>query len=135
MKKVQTLLAFGLLFSFYLMQFGYAILACGGPSKIGGMWIITTILIVPSIVALLFRRPMGAIGACLTTLIAAIWANYHDCIAPYAEGYNAKGGAAMAYIPVLLFALPAALMVGLLTEFIIWPFLSRVLASERNRNK
>jgi hypothetical protein len=56
-----------------------------------------------------FRRYLSSVVAIITITAFFLWANYQECIKPYAGG-----GAAMAYLVVFLYGIPLSLVAGLL---------------------
>ena len=97
------LIAIGL---FYLLQTAYATFACGG--NVLGMWVATTIALVPAFVAVALGSTAATIGACVGQLPFVLWANYVECVVPYTGG-----GAAMAYVVVFLFGMPISGLIAL----------------------
>jgi hypothetical protein len=70
---------------------------------------VTAVVLSPAIIFLLLSRPASSIGASVAVAPFIVWANYQECIKPYAGG-----GASMAYVVVFLFGIPASIGVGLL---------------------
>ena len=96
---------------FYVMQAAYATLACGNNAL--GMWVATTIALTPAFGALALGLRAATIAACVGQLPFVLWANYAECIAPYAGG-----GAPMAYVVVFLFGVPASALVALIAGLV-----------------
>lgn len=65
--------------------------------------------LVPALVALGTANPLRAVGACALFAPWLLWAGYVGCIRP-----DAGGGASMAYVPVLLYGFPSAVLGALL---------------------
>lgn len=80
----------------------------------GVVWFLA-IPLLPAVLSLLRANPLGAMGACLLLAPWMLLAGYIDCVKPYAGG-----GASLAYVAVLLYGTPSAIVGAL-----IGPWLSR----------
>jgi hypothetical protein len=69
--------------------------------------------LLPAVLSLLRRNPLGAVGACLLVAPWMLFAGYTDCIKPYAGG-----GASLAYVAVLLYGTPSAILGALFTPWL-----------------
>lgn len=69
--------------------------------------------LLPAVLSLLRMNPLGAVGACLLIAPWMLFAYYIDCVKPYAGG-----GASLAYVTVLLFGTPCAILGALLTPWL-----------------
>jgi hypothetical protein len=78
----------------------------------GVLWFLA-IPLLPAVMSLLRANPLGAVGACLLIAPWMLFAGYVDCIKPYAGG-----GASLAYVGVLLFGTPSAIVGALLTPWL-----------------
>lgn len=79
----------------------------------GALYFLATPLL-PAVLALLRANPLGAVGACLLIAPWMLFAWYIDCVKPYAGG-----GASLAYVAVLLYGTPGALLGALLTPWLL----------------
>lgn len=72
-----------------------------------GVFVLPPLL--PALASLATANPLRAVGACALFAPWLLWAGYVDCIRP-----DAGGGASMAYVPVLLYGFPSAVLGALL---------------------
>ena len=89
----------------YSIQSYYSLRHCG--QQFYGLWGATSILLIPALLFALGGRPRSTVGACIAITPFIVWANDAECVALY-QG----GGAAMAYVVVFIFGIPASLIVG-----------------------
>lgn len=78
----------------------------------GIVWFLA-IPLLPAVLSLLRTNPLGAVGACLLVAPWMLFAYYIDCIKPYMGG-----GASLAYVAVLLYGTPGAILGALLTPWL-----------------
>lgn len=69
--------------------------------------------LLPAVLSLLRANPLGAVGACLLVAPWMLFAYYIDCVKPYAGG-----GASLAYVAVLLYGTPGAILGALITPWL-----------------
>ena len=69
--------------------------------------------LLPAALSLLRANPLGAVGACLMVVPWMLFAGYVDCVKPYAGG-----GASLAYVAVLLYGTPGAILGALITPWL-----------------
>ena len=69
--------------------------------------------LLPAVLSLLRVNPLGAVGACLLVAPWMLFAYYIDCVKPYAGG-----GASLAYVAVLLYGTPGAILGALITPWL-----------------
>ena len=69
--------------------------------------------LLPAVLPLLRANPLGAVGACLLVAPWMLFAYYIDCVKPYAGG-----GASLAYVTVLLYGTPGAILGALITPWL-----------------
>lgn len=69
--------------------------------------------LLPAALSLLRANPLGAVGACLMVVPWMLFAWYVDCVKPYAGG-----GASLAYVAVLLYGTPGAILGALITPWL-----------------
>lgn len=72
-----------------------------------GVFVLPPLL--PALVSLATANPLRAVGACALFAPWLLWAGYVGCIRP-----DAGGGASMAYVSVLLYGFPSAVLGALL---------------------
>ena len=72
-----------------------------------GVFVLPPLL--PALASLATANPLRAVGACALFAPWRLWTGYVDCIRP-----DAGGGASMAYVPVLLYGFPSAVLGALL---------------------
>ncbi|GIK24549.1 MAG: hypothetical protein K8F32_04300 [Rhodocyclaceae bacterium] len=89
-----------------VQQLAFALL--GTSCAAGSQFEIGLICLVPALAFVLTKAPVAATVACVVLWPFLLWANSIECITPY-QG----GGAAMAYVPVLMFGVPLSALVGL----------------------
>jgi hypothetical protein len=82
------------------------------------------ISLLPAVLSLLRANPLGAVGACLLIVPWMLFAYYIDCIKPYAGG-----GASLAYVTVLLYGTPGAILGALVTPWLCGKFGLQVIES------
>jgi hypothetical protein len=102
--KTVTAVAFAGVFA---LQAYFAAAHCH--ASVLALWEATAISLLPAIVFVPFRRYLSSVVAIITITAFFLWANYQECIKPYAGG-----GAAMAYLVVFLYGIPLSLVAGLL---------------------
>jgi|GEM_PF-1343848 len=98
-----SLLCLGAVFA---EQSVFSLVYCG--QSLWALWPVAAACVALPAAFLLAARPSAASAGALTLLPFLIWANYQECIKPYAGG-----GAAMAYVVVFLFGVPASLVAAL----------------------
>lgn len=69
--------------------------------------------LLPAALSLLRSNPLGAVGACLMIAPWMLFAWYIDCVKPYAGG-----GASLAYVTVILYGTPGAILGALVTPWL-----------------
>lgn len=69
--------------------------------------------LLPAALSLLRANPLGAVGACLMVVPWMLFAGYVDCVKPYAGG-----GASLAYVAVLLYGTPGAILGALISPWL-----------------
>ena len=69
--------------------------------------------LLPAALSLLRKNPLGAVGACLLITPWMLFAYYIDCVKPYTGG-----GASLAYVTVLLYGTPGAILGALITPWL-----------------
>jgi hypothetical protein len=69
--------------------------------------------LLPAALSLLRQNPLGAVGACLLIAPWMLFAYYIDCVKPYAGG-----GASLAYVTVLLYGTPGAILGALVAPWL-----------------
>jgi hypothetical protein len=89
----------------FLLQSAFEALFCGG--GLFGFWEITLALAVAPVILLLAFGSRAALIACAVLVPFILFANAAEC-APYRGG-----GAAMGYVPAIIFGVPVALLAGL----------------------
>jgi hypothetical protein len=82
----------------------YEALWCGG--GLFGFWWVTLVLVLPALLLLLVSGSGAAAVACAVLVPFVLFANGAEC-AP-----SRGGGAAMGYVPAVLFGMPLALAAG-----------------------
>ena len=85
----------------------YELVFCGG--GVFGFWEVTLILVVPPVLLLLISGTRPALVSCAVLIPFILLANGAEC-APYRGG-----GAAMGYVPALLFGMPLSFIAGVAT--------------------
>jgi hypothetical protein len=78
----------------------------------GILWFLA-IPLLPAVLSLFRRNPLGAVGACLMIAPWMLFAWYTDCVRPYTGG-----GASLAYVAVILYGTPGAILGALLTPWL-----------------
>jgi hypothetical protein len=91
----------------FAVQSAFSLVYCH--QSLWALWPVTAACVALSAVFLLAGRPNAATAGALTLLPFLIWANYQECVKPYAGG-----GAAMAYVVVFLYGVPASLVAAFL---------------------
>ena len=84
---------------------------------IAGIAWFLAIPLLPAVLSLLRANPLGAVGACLLIAPWMVFAWYIDCVKPYAGG-----GASLAYVTVLLYGTPGAIVGALVTPWLCRKF-------------
>lgn len=69
--------------------------------------------LLPAALSLLRSNPLGAVGACLMIAPWMLFAGYIDCVKPYTGG-----GASLAYVTVILYGTPGAILGALATPWL-----------------
>lgn len=69
--------------------------------------------LLPAAFSLLRANPLGAVGACLMVVPWILFAYYIDCVKPYTGG-----GASLAYVAVILYGTPGAILGALITPWL-----------------
>jgi type IV secretory pathway TrbD component len=69
--------------------------------------------LLPAALSLFRHNPLGAVGACLLITPWMLFAWYTDCVKPYMGG-----GASLAYVSVILYGTPCAIIGALLTPWL-----------------
>lgn len=69
--------------------------------------------LLPAAFSLCRANPLGAVGACLMVAPWMLFAYYIDCVKPYAGG-----GASLAYVAVILYGTPGAILGALITPWL-----------------
>ncbi|HWT53589.1 MAG TPA: hypothetical protein VN066_02195 [Rhodocyclaceae bacterium] len=80
---------------------------------ITGVLYFLLIPLLPAALSLLRANPLGAVGACLFVVPWILFAYYVDCVKPYAGG-----GASLAYVAVILYGTPGAILGALVTPWL-----------------
>jgi hypothetical protein len=68
--------------------------------------------LLPAVFALCRANPLGAVGACLMVAPWMLFAYHIDCVKPYTGG-----GASLAYVAVILYGTPGAILGALVTPW------------------
>jgi hypothetical protein len=97
----------------FAVQSAYQAFLCGG--GLFGFWQVTLYLSAPAALLLLVSGSPAALVSCLAMLPFILLANAAEC-AP-----SRGGGAAMGYVPALLFGLPLSLVAGAVTGWFFRP--------------
>lgn len=88
----------------FALQSIYELVFCGG--GVFGFWRVTGILVVPAVFLLAISGTRAALVSCAVMIPFILFANGAEC-APYHGG-----GAAMGYVPALLFGMPLSFIAG-----------------------
>jgi hypothetical protein len=106
----QRLPGIGAILSVFLLQSLYERFFCGGGFV--GFWFVTAVLVVPAALLLTLSGTAAAVAACVALVPVVLAANGAEC-RPYSGG-----GAAMAYVPAILFGAPLSFAAGVVVAFI-----------------
>jgi hypothetical protein len=103
-------LGLGAIAGLFTLQSIYEYFFCGG--GLAGFWLVTAILAVPVVMALGISGSAAAVTMCAVLVPFILWANAAEC-RPY-QG----GGAAMAYVVVFLYGVPASIACAVAFAFV-----------------
>jgi hypothetical protein len=104
--RIATRVAFATMGAVLFTHLYFAMFKCQS-ATLTGTFILAAIVLSPAILYTAISWPWGAVAACLVVVGPVIWAYRAECVLPYAGG-----GAAMAFVPVLMFAVPGAFILG-----------------------
>ncbi len=111
--RIATFIGLAAVTSIVCVQLYFELAHCKGGDPLAKI-IVGAIVLAPTVLFTFISWPRAAVVSGVVTVVPVIWAYRIECVLPYSGG-----GASMAFVPVMMFAVPAAFVVGMIVELAV----------------